>query len=91
MPNTPANKDIKPNNAYIFVIDFEYPVNIHDRDDYYLLAPELRWIKTEMLSKKQLRVRRLYYGDSKPFSRKLVCSLLSMKNYVEFSETLNYT
>ena len=41
-----------------------------------------------MLSKKQLRLRRLYYGDSEPYSRKLVCSLLPKKHYVVFSETL---
>ena len=72
----PARTDLKPNKAYIFEIDLEYPANIHDRDDDYLLAPELLEIKTEMLSEKQLRVRRLYYDDSEPFSRKLVCSLL---------------
>ncbi|MCP6726116.1 hypothetical protein NL526_29070, partial [Klebsiella pneumoniae] len=66
--------------AYIFEVDLEYPANIHDRDDDYPLAPELLEIKTEMLSEKQLRLCRLYYGDSEPFSRKLVCSLLPKKH-----------
>ena len=87
VPNPPAREDIKPNTAYIFEVDLEYPDNIHDRDDDYLLAPELLKIQTEMLSEKQLRLRRLDYGDSEPFSRKLVCSLLPKKNYVVFSET----
>ena len=60
----PARTELKPNTAYIFEVDLEYPANIHDRDDDYLLAPELLEIKTEMLSEKQLRLRRLYYGDS---------------------------
>ena len=41
-----------------------------------------------MLSKKQLRVRRLYYNDSKLLSRKLVLLLLPITHYVVFSETL---
>ena len=35
-------------------------------------------------------MRRLYYGDSKPFSRKLVCSLLPKKHYVVFRDTLKF-
>ena len=88
--NLPARKEIKPNTAYFFEVDLEYPANIHDRDHDYSLAPELLEIKTEMLSEKQLRLRRLYYGDSEPFSRKLVCSLLPKRNYVLFSETLKF-
>ena len=80
--------DLKPNTSYIFEVDLEYPANIHDRGNDYPLAPELLEIKTEMLSEKQLRLRRLDYGDSKPFSRKLMCSLLPKKHYVVFSETL---
>ena len=60
----PARTDLKLDTAYIFEVDLEYPANIHDRDDDYPLAPELLEIKTEMLSEKQLRLRRLYYGDS---------------------------
>ena len=67
-----AREDIKPNIAYIFEVDLEYPANIHDRDDDYPLAPELLEIKTEIQSEIQLRLRRLYYGDSEPFSRMLV-------------------
>ena len=47
-------------------------------------------IKMDMLSEKQMRLRRLYYGDSDPSSRKLICSLLSKKRYVVFSETLKF-
>ena len=67
--NPPAREDIKPNTAYMFEVDLKYPDNIHDRDDDYPLAPELLEIKTEMLSENQFRLRRLFYGDSKPFSR----------------------
>ena len=90
IPDPPIRTDLKLFTAYIFEVDLEYPANIHDRDDDYPLAPELLEIKTEMLSEKQLRLRRLYYGDSEPFSRKLVCSLLPKKNYVVYSETLKF-
>ena len=83
-------RTFKANTAYIFEVDFEYSANIHDRDDDYPLAPELLDIKTAMFSEKQYCLRRLYYGDSEPFSRKLVCSLLPNKHYVVFSETLKF-
>jgi hypothetical protein len=89
-PDPPMRADIKPYTAYIFEVDLEYPEHMHDRDDDYPLAPELLEIKTEMLSEKQMRLRRLYYGDSEPFSRKLVCSLLPKKKYVVYSETLKF-
>ena len=90
IPDPPLRTDLSPFMAYIFEVDLEYPANIHDRDDDYPLAPELLEIKTEMLSQKQLQLRRLYYGDSEPFSRKLVCSLLPKKHYVVYSETLKF-
>ena len=68
VPNPTAREDIIPNTAYIFEVILECPDNIHDRDDDYPLALELLEIKTEMLSKKQLRLRRLYYCNSEPFS-----------------------
>ena len=47
--NPPAQTDLKPETAYIFEVDLEYPANIHDLDYYYPLAPELLEIRTEML------------------------------------------
>ena len=85
-----ARTDIKMDTAYIFEVDLEYPEAIHDHHDDYPLAPDLLEIKTEMLSERQLRLRRLYSGDSEPHSRKLVCSLLPKKHYVVFSETLKF-
>ena len=85
-----ARTDLKPNTLYIIEVDLEYPANIHDSDDDYPLASELLKIKTEMLLERQMRLRRFYYGDSEPFRRKLVCSLLSKKHYVVFSKTLKF-
>ena len=86
-----ARTDIKINTAYIFEIDLEYPDAIHDRDDDYPLAPAVLEIKTEVLSEKQLRLRRLYYGDSKPHSRKLVCSLLPKNIISSFARHSSFT
>ena len=86
----PVQTDLKPNTAYIFEVNLKNPANIHYRDDNYPLSPKLLGIKTKILSEKQLRLRKLYYGDSEPFSRKLVCSLLPTKHYVVFSKTLKF-
>ena len=67
----PVRDNIKLFTAYMFEVDLKYPNAIHDRDDDHPLAPEVMQIKTEMLSEKQMRLRRLYYGDSDPSSRKL--------------------
>ena len=90
VPDRSARTDIKMDKAYILEVDLEYPEDIHKRDDDYPLAPEVMEIKTDMLSEKQLRLWRLYYGDSNPLSRKLICSLLLKKYYVDFSETLKF-
>ena len=84
----PLQKYIKPFTAYIVEVELEYPDAIDDRDDDHPLAPDVMQIKTEILSKKQMRLRRLYYGDSDPSSSKLICSLFPKMHYVVCGETL---
>ena len=90
VPDPPAQTNITMDTAYILEVDLEYLEDIHKPDDDYSLAPEVMEIKTDMLSEKQLRLRRLYYGDSNPLSRKLICSLLTKTHYVVYSETLKF-
>ena len=47
-------------------------------------------ITTQMLSEKHIQLRRRYYGNANPFSRKLVCSLLPKKHYVVNGEMLKF-
>jgi len=82
--------DINSSTQYIFEVDLEYPKEIHDRDDDYPLAPELMEILTAMLSEKQFELLRKYYGDTKKYSKKLICSLLPKKHYVVHSELLKF-
>lgn len=42
-------------------VDLEYPSEISDSNNDYLLAPEVMEIKTEMLIKTHLQIRRKYY------------------------------
>ena len=78
------------NTAYILEVDLQYPEELHDRDDDYPMAPELMEITFDMLSEKAAELHRFYYNESKPYSRKLICSLLPKKKYVVFSENLKF-
>ena len=54
------------------------------------MAPELMEITFDMLSEKAAELHRFYYNDSKPYSRKLICSLLPKNKYVVFIENLKF-
>ena len=86
-----VKNDIKPVTAYVCEIDLdirEYSDAIHDRDDNHSPSPKVMQIKTKTLTKRQMRLRILYYYDSNFVSRKLKCSLLPKTSYVIFSKTV---
>ena len=60
----------------------EYPPKLHERDDDYLLAPEVMTIEPEITGEKQHNLRAQYHGAACPFSLKLICYFLSKKHYV---------
>ena len=85
-----ANDMLFGGKHYFLEVDLEYPIEIHDRDDDYPLAPEIMEVTASMHSEKHLELIRKYYGRSAPFSKKLVCSLLPKKNYLVLGELLQF-
>ena len=75
---------------YILQVDLEYPQEIHDRDNDYPMAPELLDIAPEMMSDTQHRLVVKYFNAAVPGSKKLICSLMSKRNYVVFGEILRH-
>ena len=75
-------------NSFIFEVDIEYPPGLHERDDEYLLAPEVMTIEPEITGKKQHNLRAVYFGEACSYSRKLICSLFPNKHYVVLYQLL---
>ena len=71
-------------------MDLEYPPELHERDDYYPLAPEVMTIEPEITGEKQHNLRAQYFGAAYPFSRKLICSFLPKKHYVVLGQLLRF-
>ena len=61
------------NQSYIFKVDLDYPQELHERDDYYPMAPELMTIEAKITGEKQHDLSAQYFGAACPFTRKLVC------------------
>ena len=61
---------------FIFGVDYEYPPELHERDDDYPLVPEVMTIKPKITGKKQHNLRAQYLGAACPHSQKLICSFL---------------
>ena len=75
---------------YILQVDLEYPPELHDRDDYFPMAPGLMDITPEMLSDRSHSLLVKYFHANAPGSKKLICSLLTKKNYVVFGQLLEH-
>ena len=76
--------------SFIFEVDFEYPSELHERDDDYPLAPKVMTIEPEITGEKQHNLRSKYFGAACPYSRKLICSFLSKKHYVVLGQLLRF-
>ena len=76
--------------SFIFDMDLEYQPELHDRDNDYLLAPEVITIEPEITGVKQHNLRAQYFGAACPFSRKLICSFLPKKHYVVLGQLLRF-
>ena len=76
--------------SFIFEVDLEYPLELHDRDDDYSLAPEVMSIEPEITAEKEHNLRAHYFVAACPFSRKLICSFLSKKLCVMLGQLLRF-
>jgi len=81
----PENREF----GYIFEVDLDYPAEFHDEDNDYPLAPERLVVKLEMISDKQLSIKRSY-KTSDADSVKLVPNLMHKRNYVVHYRLLQF-
>ena len=62
--------------SVIFDVDLEYPPELHERNDDYLLALAVMTIELEITGKKQHNLRAQYFEAACLLNRKLICSFL---------------
>ena len=75
---------------YILEVDLLYPSEIHDRDDDYLMAPQMMDVKPEMLSEAQHKLQVHYFNGADGGSKKLICSFLPRLKYKVFGQNLQF-
>ena len=75
--------------SFILEVDLEYPLELHERDDYPL-AQEVLIIEPEITGEKQHNLRAQYFGAACPYSRKLICSFLQKKHYMVLGQLLRF-
>ena len=77
--------------GYIIECDLLYPSALHDQHNDYPLAPEKRYIQSEMLSETQLRILSHYMvPKSAAKVQKLIPHFLPRKNYVIHYRNLKF-
>ena len=79
------NKIFGHNRSYIFKFDMNYPLELHERDDDFWMAPELIIIEAEITGEKQHELRAQYFGAACPFTQKLVCFFFCLKRTMWYS------
>ena len=82
------NEENKTN--FILEVDVEYPLELHEQDDDYPLAPapEVMTIEPEITGEKKHNLLAQYFGAACPYSLKPICSFLPKKHYVLLAQLL---
>ena len=76
---------------YILEVDVEYPKELHDLHNDYPLAPEVKNVKANMLSDKQVEIHKQINGSKEPKdekTKKLLLNLNDKNKYVVHIRTL---
>ena len=69
-------------------MDIKCSQKLQKRDDYYLLAHEVKTIELEITGKMQHHLRAQHFGTACPYSRKLICSFRRKKPIVVLGQLL---
>ncbi|KAF0138063.1 MAG: hypothetical protein FD143_3726, partial [Ignavibacteria bacterium] len=86
-PSIPDDSPI----GYILECDLVYPAALHDAHNEFPLAPEKRFIQSEMLSQTQLRILSHYMVPKSSLKvQKLIPHFLPRKNYVIHYRNLKF-
>ena len=80
----------KSKKSFILEVDLKYTPELHERDNNYLLAPEVMTIEPKITGEKQNKLRTQYFGAACLYSRKLICSFVPKKHYVVLGQLLRF-
>ena len=79
--------------GYILELDLEYPKELHDLHNDYPVAPEVKNVKSNLLSEKQIEIYKLINGSKEPKdekTKKLILNLNDKNKYVVHIRTLQF-
>ena len=74
-------------------VDLEYPKELHDLHNDFPLAPEVKNVKSNLLSEKQVEIYKLINGSKEPKdekTKKMILSLNDKNKYVVHIRTLQF-